>query len=159
MDRALMASRMAMISSCPTGTAPSSVPATYVPFLFSLLSPLHKTNLKKIQPSPQSAHIRTHALHIHVWHTHFHEPIRTYAPMHARTYPCTYTHAFATPKPHNRDEIKMILKKITHIHRRYTRTGSIHSRYTAAINIPMCHLRSNSSLASTSPSSRRPTVK
>ena len=125
-----------------------------------------KIKLKNnIQPSPQSAlictHAHTRALHIHAWHTHFHERIRTYAPMRARTHPCTYTHALATPKPHNLDEIKMISKIIiiTHIHRRYTRTGSIHSRYTAATNIPIRHLRSNSSLASTSPSSRRPTVK
>ena len=46
MDRALTASRIAMTSSCPTGTAPSSVQATYVPFLFSLLLPLHKHQQK-----------------------------------------------------------------------------------------------------------------
>jgi hypothetical protein len=152
-----------MISSCPTGTAPSSAQAMYVPSLFSLLSPLHKSQLKnkiKIKYNhPLNLRIytcTTHTLHIHVGHTHIHEHIRIYAPMHARTHPCAYTHATChLPNP----TIAMIQTKITHIHRRYTRTGSIHSRYTAGTNIPMRHLRSSSSLASTFPSSRRPTVK
>jgi hypothetical protein len=149
-----------MISSCPAGTAPSSVQATYVPFPF-LLSPLHKNQLKnKIKYNhPLNLRIYARAHSTSTCGTPTSTYVRTHARTHASTHPCTYTHALATPKPHNRDEIKMILKKITHIHRRYTRTGSIRSRYTAAINIPIHHLRSNSSLVSTSPSSRRPTVK
>jgi hypothetical protein len=130
-DRVRMASRTATISSCLTGMGLSSVQDTYVLSLPRIHS--HK--------SPQPTHARTHNRH------------PPPAPALSQLSLChrIIGNALAMLPIEKRHGARLS--------RPYTRTASTRSRLSAARVTQIDHRRSSSSRASTSPSSRRPTVK